>query len=717
MASDPFDFVNSENDRKKFAQERNILHGYRSYTYNFTLSCLPQTAFATAFDPEKLAGFSEQYVIAKSSGKPFNAVEVPTDDQTTTLPGALGKEQVKDLIEKYNKKSPGRFNFYFGNMEVDNLISFNQQTGYSPSLKLNFEIIEPYSLGTFYNALHVTSVAAGHANFTQAPFVLKVEFKGYWAESDADLIPDPETVPYATRYFVFKFGKIDMTSSPDQGSKYNCRCIPLNEYALGEPNKLPGSITVKGFTVKEAFDDFEAQLNAMTVKAAKKVRGDSAEIVPVDTYKLMVPKVVDGIPKMDPYEAADEKISTASTADLVRESVNSGFASPVEYSKGKRNQGGTQKIMTMTFSAGANIHDCLAAIIRDSAWIKGIFKDWQTRKDDNGLLEYFTIGVRTILKAGWDDKRNKALYEYQFYAIPYKMHFTRIPGIAGGYTFSASELEPYVRRSYDYLYTGKNLDVLKFDINYNNLFFQALPTDGGNSKSAPGGYDSAFVYPTIQLTETNSVTVAEIQRSEDGTMPEIGQDNSKEAQSTNSAGENAKPQQSSDPYSAMVKNLHKAILDNVNAKIAEITIIGDPYYLTQNGQGNIQVKEDIETKALMVDGSVDSQAADVYVKLAVKNANDYAVDDPASNAANSIETEPGQMMLNEFGAFNGLYRVVRVNSKFQDGAFTQILKMHQIQGQIKFTGQETAVADNSDVNPYATSFEEYAVDEYGQGLV
>jgi hypothetical protein len=713
MASDPLVLLNSEDDRFAFAQERNILHGYRSYTYNFTLACLPQVAFKKAFDTDILAYWSEQYVIAKSSGKNLNAVSLPEDVQTTTLPGGLSKEQVTKLIEDYNIKSPGRFNFYFGNVEADNLISFNQQTGYSPSLNLNFEIIEPYSLGTFYNALHVTSVAAGHANFTQAPFVLKVEFKGYWAEPDTDLIPDPETVPYATRYFVFRFGNVKMSSSPDQGSKYSCRAIPINEYALGEPNKLPGSITVKGSTVKEAFDDFESQLNAMTVKAAKKTRGDSAEIVPVDTYKIMVPKVVEGIPQIDPYESADDKISTASTADLVRESVNSGFANPVENTKGKRNQAGTQKKMTMTFSAGANIHDCLAAIIRDSEWIKGIFKDWQTRKDDNGLIEYFTIGVRSILKEGWDDKRNKALYEYQFYAIPYKMHFTRIPGIGGSYTFSASELLPFVRRSYDYLYTGKNLDVLQFDINYNTLFFQAIPTDGGNSKSAPGGYDSAFVSPTIQVTEKNSVTVAEIQRSDDGIQPEVGQDNSKEAQSTNSAGENAKPQQSSDPYAAMVKNLHKAILDNVAAKAAEITIIGDPYYLVQNGQGNIQTKEDPTTKALLVDGSVDSQTADVYVKLAVQNANDYAVDDPEANSTG----EPGLMQLNEFGAFSGLYRVVRVTSKFHEGAFTQILKMYQIPGQGKFSGQETAVADNSDVNPYATSFEEYAVDEYGQGLV
>lgn len=719
---DPF-LAARDDDKYAFSLKRNILHGYRSYTYNFTLSCLPQVAFNEKFDETVLGKWSDQFVIAKSSGKQFNEVQLPTDTNATTVPGGLSKEGITKLINGYNSQSPGRFNFYFGNVEADNLMSFNQQTGYSPSLNLNFEIIEPYSLGTFYNALHVTAVAAGHANFTQAPFVLKVEFKGYWANSDPDVIPEPESVPRATRYFPFRFGNVKMISSPDQGSKYSCRAIPINEYALGEPNKLPGSITVKGNTVKEAFADFEKQLNAMTVNAAKKAYGKTDEIVPFDTYKIMVPKIsATGIPLIDPYEPADDKISAAATADITKESVNSGFANPVNNPKGLPNTAATQKTLTIPFSAGANIHDCLAAIIRDSAWIKGIFKDWKTRKDENGLIEYFTIGVRSILKEGWDKKRNKALYEYQFYAIPYKMHFTRIPGIAGSYTFNASDLLPFIRRSYDYLYTGKNLDVLQFDINYNTLFFQALPANGGNNESAPGGYDQAFASPTISLTESNSISVADIQNSEDGVVPEVGQDNSKEAQSTNSAGENAKPQQSADPYSAMVKNLHKAILDNVAAKMAEITIIGDPCYLVQGGQGNIQIEKDPESGSMLTDGSMDTQTADIYVTLAVQNGNDYAVDDELSNVRPGLDgfpqiTEPGIMILNPFGAFSGLYQVVRVLSKFHDGAFTQVLKMRQMPGQGKFAAQTGTPVNipNSDVNPFVTSIDPYDPTAYGEG--
>ena len=71
---------------------------------------------------------------------------------------------------------------------------------------------------------------------------------------------------------------------------------------------------------------------------------------------------------------------------------------------------------------------------------------------------------------------------YVFRVVPYKVHINRYmpptkasPGI--------KELEKQACKQYDYIYTGKNDDVLEFNLEFDKAFFTAIMPFGGENKA------------------------------------------------------------------------------------------------------------------------------------------------------------------------------------------------------------------------------------------
>ena len=133
--------------------------------------------------------------------------------------------------------------------------------------------------------------------------------------------------------------------------------------------------------------------------------------------------------------------------------------------------------------------------------------------------------------------------------------------------------------------------------------------------------------------------------------------------------------------------------------LAEMDIMGDPYFLCTGGIGN-QLKT-ADTTAIN-DNQVQLLYGDLIIDVEFRNPQDIGKDGFIS--FNKIQTSP----------FHGAYRVIKITHQFKEGVFKQHLELNKISGQdpnntLQFidrasnTGEKTSnggsvTADASDKN-------------------
>jgi hypothetical protein len=696
----------------------NVLHSFRSYTYNFTLSCVEASAFGEEWNQMDFESKVGKFIIARSAGKDIDGLKaedvvtqalngITNYDDGSEIPSTgnyTNKSDASALVSGFNQQSPGRFNFYFGDVEIDCLLGPTTKAGYTQVNTMNFSIIEPFSLGGFLEALQVSAVAAGYANMTAGIYVLKLDFQGYPdTDTSGQEIPTAYTIEPATRYFPFQFSDLKVRAD-DQGSKYECKAMVYNEWAFGEASKLPASVSISGNPKNSKFkkdsvgavlNDLADQIN-LTIRKASGLSTDPTKFKTdeVDTYEILIPKVDDTGKIL--FDEVNSDIADALMADLNKDNVNTegqNKPNPVTNPKGQSsNTVSYEKNIKIQFSNSSNIADCIAGIIRDSSYVKNIFENLQASLVDSEFIKYFIIGVKVARKDVQDNVRLKPINNYKFYVLPRRIHFSRIPGLAGVKAWDPNNVRPYVRRNYNYLYTGKNLDVLKFDINYQFLYFQSQPPDFGNYPVSAGGRDAAQADPISFVGNSSSLSNSQLRNAPPGSTPPIGPDQKLAA--TQASGIQTKPPQLNDPYTALTKALHKAILDNTGAMEIKLEILGDPFFLVQSGIGNIETDPNAEFDGITTVGTADYQVSDIFIEVTVKNAVDYE----------TTGIKKGLMTFNDNTKFSGIYWVKEVQSRFSEGMFTQRVGATMMVGSTEQTGIPKATviaswADEGTSNP------------------
>ena len=663
------------------SKQVNPLHQFRSYNYLFTLACVKATALK---DPDSLRKSSDYYVIAKSSGKGSDAIKLDDSFNRSAItpqvvsagdnpdaaayisPELFTRNFAQEYMDAFNTRSSGRFDFFINNVEIETLMSPSQEANASLATKIKFEIYEPYSLNGFMEAIQTAALAAGHVNYAQAPFLLKMEFIGY---PDTDTVAS-ETVKKlgveGTRYFVFSFTNLTVDAT-ESGTRYQCEAVPHNERAYGKPNELTANIKISGKTVGEILSDFKTQINKAKEEESKKIRGDKP--IKADKYDIVLPSLSGSKIDINTPNA----ISKADVTTLSRTNNNYKFADPgAEGSKTVVYVPGKTEVQ---FSDTIQIHDCIAAIIRDSDYTKNLIKSLESGSKTvmvNGMIDYFIISIDSVPQGIWDEESKRELYTYTYTVSPYKIHYTRIP-LYEGKTVDGPALTKLARREYNYLYTGKNVDVQKFNLKFDNLYFQAIPRGMGNNSTLFSSANGQDAEETPQVTLTGGVPQTNAQKNSYALAPVYSDASLGTANPQKGSGNRPDP---TDPYTSMVVNMHQAILDNLSMISAEITILGDPFYLVTSGMGNY--KPEIITYGETVDNEAAYQQGDVFVVVNFRNPID-------------IDTNTGLLQFDsKLVPFSGVFRVISVNSTFKDGLFEQRLQLLRVPGQPIDTNQPVA---------------------------
>jgi len=652
----------------------NILNKYISYNYVVTLSGLLSTALENPTS-ESFEQSSKMLKILSSSGKGagYEIGNVITPISLRQMVSVIGNKNIPGdntvkVVNQFNTTSPGRFDMYIDNIEIDTLMGYSGKSGPTLPTGVRFEVFEPYSMNGFMEALQATALASGYVNYATASYLLKIHFAGY---RDTDLGIDSE-IPYSTRYFGIYITEVQLDVT-EKGTRYICVGIPFNEFSFTDSvNKLRQNVQAKGQTVDEILTNFIQNIQFQRALESKSmyVGGKNPG---ADTYQIRFLGDFANLMKSNLADPKDEKNVEMENPQF---SSNSGYGKldltntrlpdDSRYTTNPRNS-------VVNFSAQQNITDCIASVISESTWARDLVKKLNTSIDsiidkDTGFLDYFSIRVSTKNKKIIDPLTNRYYQIHAYLISPYRVHYTSVPGFQQDKfdfkTQDAGKLSTLIFRDYNYIYTGKNVDIIDFKINFKNSFLAPLaPFMGANDKGAIqsiGKPDivTPLVNPdkikaTLSARQIDVASASQVSNSNLNTQ----YDNQRKYHSVTAN------QPLGDPDYLGSKAMYEAILNNPADMVElDLGIIGDPIYVTHGGIANYMREE---YNGLMEDGAINQYYGGPLIRINFKNFEDISPDGIMKPNLTQVQ-------------FSGIYMVRQVVSKFSNGVFTQVLKLNRL---------------------------------------
>ena len=700
---------------------KNVLNGYRSATYNFTFAGLKKEFLK---DPDALRASELDLVILKSGGKGYTGIrsgefnftysENPgigataaeartarsafanqdprrldlSDSQKSETPlgrnyyqerataaGVAAAEtfnQMSSVVEGFNKNSPGRFDMYIDNVEVESLMAFSTDSNVSLPTKIKFEVIEPYSINGFLEALYVTAIAAGYPSYMSAPYLLKVEFKGY-KDDDVDELAGPVLIPNSQRYFPILITQVEVDIT-EQGTRYRIEAVPTNEKAFGQTNVLAKSVKMEGMTVNEILTNLIKNVNIQTLDSWKQ-SSTTAKDDEANTYHI---KFQDWS-ETEGWIGTTNKFSESKVSELYKDNALYMLADPASVDKSNGYKAYDAKSITkeqlasqpvqiqysptktvIQFPENMNIHDIISSVIRDSEYLRNLINS--VNPDQYGMVDYFLIKIETTDKDVINTMSKKFAQDITYVVTPYKIHYTKIPNLSDS-IIDESELKKQSLREYNYIYTGQNVDVISFKLNFNTLFFEAIPAGMGN-KNTPDSRTGAGNEGNVTAKE-NPTSAATIAADPNGATPKQFVPTPTQSYSGNAS------QPLDDPYSVLARGMHDSIVNSKASMITgEMEILGDPFYLATGGLGNYNPKP--SGRGMVAEGELNKNYGSALITI---------------NFRNPIDIQPledgGTMFFDSNRVpFSGVYQVTQVNHSFKQGNFKQRLQFIRVPGQV-----------------------------------
>ena len=308
------------------------------------------------------------------------------------------------------------------------------------------------------------------------------------------------------------------------------------------------------------------------------------------------------------------------------------------------------------FKAGTKIQDIIEQVLLASDWGRKITERLDS-PDANNMVDWFKIETQVFEQT--DAKTVNATGQnpkvYVFRVVPFKVNASRFASPSKP-TPGITSLRSQAAKEYNYIYTGKNKDIIDFDIQFDAAFFVGIGAQRGQaSKDSKTSTQNSKV---ASDSETANVSNAGDQDtySSSGTVPanEIAQ---KSASQVGGGQEWSETQ--------VARAFNEALLDSQADLVeVELKIWGDPFWITDSGTGNYTAKPTAFIN-MTQDGSVDYQSSEVDVLLNFRTPFD--IDDSGWMDFGGVSAPTR--------AFSGLYQCVQVESSFSSGKFEQTLTL------------------------------------------
>jgi len=690
----------------------NVLHKYRSFNTVWSMFCLT---------PEEMADPDNTYMTS--------------EPQTVLIKGAggIGNYQSERRPKTRLERAGGKVEYYIENVSIKSIIGSSGPTRMPPVHNFNFTVKEPYSMGQFLELLQIGAMQAGYETYIGSPFCLMCEFIGH---TDND-----KTERAGKRFFPILLSQSNMTVDQG-GCVYEIPAISTSMGTNADSvQTIKQDITIIGGTVEEALQSGSQSLTRV-INSALLDRETKEETTFSDEYIILFPKSKDlssrkfkgeqqgdsetsatydpekeyasrygettSVRQVD-YETwvknvtgfavkrsktsdalkanslKQENINQIGQGKLLTDKLGKGGIRPgnyyASYDKEKNvfEQGAIsipQDKRAFKFEKGTKLNQIIEEMVVASEWAKSI-TDKAT--DPEGFRDWFTIQTKMYFVPVKDTavKKGRMPRIYVFQVIPFKVH-SSIWQAPTDPSKGTKEIYRKLSKIYNYLYTGRNKDVLEFDIRYNTRFLTNAPlTKGKDTAQQQDKGDSAT---SNNNADEQNITQKEGKKEEERVYPVKNlQDSDIQVITSGMRGTDASTKD------IIAREFHQALINsNVDLVRCRLKIMGDPWFLADSGMGNYQAESSpiiFNTK----DRTMDYVRGFVYIGLNFRTPYDYS---------NRGILEGGMVGGDSLKVpqFSGLYRVTKVEHDFSEGQFTQTL---EILRQMNQTGIDTKQSSDS----------------------
>lgn len=671
----------SESDESFFID--NPLSKYASHNCIITFASLTKGELADPDNTYRPNG--PKNIILKSSG--VGNSKVPTS-----------YEQTLGITTEY----------FIDDIEVNAIIGSNSSSKQTNATTMSFQVTEPYSMGVFLETLAVTAIEsnADAASYLDSAYVLILEFIGY--DDSGNQIEIPNT----KRFFPIKLTKVEFNVTAG-GSVYSIEAVAWNDQALAdEVQRINQDIDVSGKTVADLLQNNSPNETSLT-SVLNQIQLDQKEagnISAADAYVIMFPEAASSATDSFKNSVSEESSATAQPQISERLSATAEQGVTLEdiqdfaNSAGSINEIGKSKVDSVTFtsgnpkfgtsdvvfedglatrgnlefnqedrfiniSQGARIQDIIEAIILVSDYGKQLAT---ADPDSRGMLKWFRIETDTyeVTNEENTNQRGRSAKIYVYRVVTYLVHASNFvsssqksPGIA--------ELKKKIPKKYEYIYSGKNDDIINFDITFNTAFYSAISMDlfqAGQDSQLNGASTGGLNQSATPSLNPNAVSRGGTSNEPSGNAEFTAAPNTSSAIISGSGTETVEV--------AISRRFNDILNNGVDLITMDVDILGDPYYLSDSGIGNYRApRSGNQTTA---DGSMDHQYEESHVLFEFKTPLDY-------------DQETGKMLFPEAAGepvrkFSGIYKVITVTNQISQNKFTQSLKLLRVRNQL---GEET----------------------------
>lgn len=661
--------------------DNNILHQFASYTSLFTLSALSQKDLENT---PTLLNSKAHDIIVRSSGigptenserQPLNPEDKKIIDKNERLQGAI--EKSRTTLERNR-------DMYIRNVSMNSIPGLNDKRRLTSVTQITMDIVEPAGI-TLLERIRGAAINNGYLDHLDAPFLLTIDFKGFDENGRPASTKDSQNMK---RLIPIKL--VDMQMSVTQaGTVYAVKAIPYNEFAYVNRHNYPrtaGTLSPDGKRLSDVFKTLEALLN--------KQNEDEKETGLVE--------------KPDIYTITFANRSTAdakgATADIKGDSyIEDAFITTENLEQnGMATQGVTgadggfyvgSEIAIPPDYMKINSNNAITKILEEimkghPAYTDKKFEEWKGKVSDTLNVAQFKGGAQEVLdkaqdfyfdyfkirasvvpiEGDFDQIRAMNRKRINFHVEPYKVHAysLAIPGVSTGQNFKS-----FVFKTYNYIFTGDNVDVLDLDINYKVAYFQSRLKD----------FEATDVRKNTIEDATDKATggTSAMDHNTDGNHILRSHPDTAKSEGTGKTG--GTPTQ----LDSFLDSLTHPLADMVNVRME---ILGDPAWISQSQFIPLNAKDFTQGTGKGADPDIgywranrgriwnselrcyNTDVAEPIIMLNFRMPTDL-----------NDQTGVYELQTDQSAEFSGLYRVVQIEHNFTDGKYTNVLQLTRFNNQ------------------------------------
>ena len=643
----------------------NTLHQFASYTSLFTLSALSQ---ADLEDTTTLLNSKPHDIILRSSGigptentdrAPLSAEDKKILDKNERLQGAV--EKSRSTLSKNR-------DLYIRNVTMNSVPGLNDKRRLTSVTQISMEIIEPAGI-TLLERIRGAAINNGYLDHLDAPFLLTIDFKGFDEQGRPASAKDSQNMK---RLIPVKL--VDMQMDVTQaGTVYAVKAIPYNEFAYVNRFNYPrtaGTLSPDGKRLSDVFKTLEALLNKQNEDEKDTGLVEKPDVYTVTFDSKGIEDTFITTENLEQNGMASQGVNGADGGFYVANEI----AIPPDYMKINPSNAIT-KILEEIMKGHPAYSDK-----KFDQWKSKVTKTLNVAQFKGGAQEvldqaqdyyfdYFKIRASVVpIEGDFDTIRAMNRKKINFHVEPYKVHAysLAIPGVSTGQNF-----KNFVFKTYNYIFTGDNVDVMDVNINYKVAYFQSRLKDFEATDVRKNTIEDASDKATGGTSATDHNT--------DGNLMTRSHPDTAKSEGTGKTG--GTPTQ----LDSFLDSLTHPLADMVNVRME---ILGDPAWISQSQFIPLNAKSFARGAGKATDPDIgywrrnkdriwnsdlrcyNTDVAEPIIMLNFRMPTDF-----------NDQTGVYELQADQSAEFSGLYRVVQVEHNFTDGKYTNVLNLTRFNNQ------------------------------------